>query len=101
MGHYPFTLFNCVTALILALALVVAWARLRRPLDVSWPLVIYALIAIYALAFSGGLNLYWVGAAVIFAVTVRAGLYPRITRWGEWIALAYIVWRCLGLILMW
>src|ERR1035438_4294945 len=54
MGHYPFTLFNGITALVLALTLMLVWRRFRGSLAANWPLVCYALIAGYTIGFSGG-----------------------------------------------
>ena len=101
MGHYPFTLFNGLTALMLAWALVLVWRRFRGTQSANWPLAIYAAMAGYTIGFSGGLNPYWVAAAVICAIAIRLGFYPRQVRWAETIALAYVAWRCVGLLLMW
>jgi hypothetical protein len=51
--------------------------------------------------FSGGLNPYWVAAGVACAVAIRLGFHPRQVRWVEAIPLAYVAWRCVGLLLMW
>jgi hypothetical protein len=101
MGHYPFTLFNGITVFVLALALLLVWRRFRGALEANWPLVCYAAIAGYMIGFSSGLNPYWVGAGVACAVAIRLGFYPRQVRWVEAIALGYVAWRCVGLVLMW
>jgi len=98
---YPFTLFNGITAFILALTLLLAWRRFRGSLAANWPLLCYAAIAGYTMAFSDGLNPYLVAAGAACALAVRFGLYPRRVRFLEMIPLAYIAWRCVGLILMW
>jgi hypothetical protein len=101
MGHYPFTLFNGATVLVLAMAVAIAWRRWRGSLAANWPLACYALIAGYTFGFSGGLNPYWVAAGAACAVAVRLGFYPRQARLVEAIPLAYVAWRCVGLLLMW
>ena len=101
MGHYPFTLFNALTLLVLALALIIEWRRRRGPLTANWPLAGYAAIAGYTIAFSRGLNPYWVAAGAACAVAIRLGFYPRQLRWVEAVALAYVAWRSIGLLLMW
>jgi len=101
MGHYPLTLFNGITVLVLALALLLVWRRFGGRLDTNWPLVCYAVIAAYTIGFSGGLNPYWVAAGVACAVAIRVGFYSRQVRWLEAVALGYVAWRCVGLLLMW
>jgi len=101
MGHYPFTLFNGVTSLVLSLTLLIWWGRFRGRLAANWPLACYALIVGHTLAFSGGLNPFWVAAGVLCALAIRLGFYARQVRWFEMIPLAYIAYRCVGLVLMW
>jgi len=101
MGHYPFTLFNAITAPVLALTLILVWRRFRGALAANWPLACYAAMAAYTLGFSGGLNPYWVTAGVACGVAIRFGFYPMVVRWVEAIPLAYVAWRCVGLLLMW
>lgn len=101
MGYYPLTLFNGITVLVLALALLLVWRRVRGSLAANWPLACYAVIASYTIGFSGGLNPYWVAAGAACAVAIRLGFYPRQVRWVEAIPLGYVAWRCLGLLLMW
>lgn len=101
MGHYPFTLFNGVTFLVLLLAILVAWRRFRGALRANWPLVCYLAIIGYTAAFHFGLNPYWVAAGVVCALAIRFGLYPAQVRLAELIPLGYVAWRCVGLILMW
>jgi len=101
MGHYPLTLFNGITAFLLALTLLLVWWRIRGALAANWPLVCYAIITGYTIGFPGGLNPYWVTAGVACAVAIRLGFYPRQARWVEAIPLGYVAWRCVGLLLMW
>ncbi|MGD0365412.1 MAG: hypothetical protein ABSC93_31400 [Bryobacteraceae bacterium] len=101
MGHYPFTLFNGVTVLVLVFTIVLVWRRFRGSLAANWPLAVYAAVVCYTIVFSGGLNPYWVAAGVFCAVAIRVGFYARHMRWAEAIVLAYVASRSLGLLLMW
>jgi hypothetical protein len=101
MGHYPFTPFNGITVLVLALVLLLAWRRYRGPLADNWPLICYAGIAAYTIGFHGGLNPYFVAAGVACALAIRLGFCPRYARWAEAIPLGYVAWRCVGLLSMW
>jgi hypothetical protein len=101
MGHYPFTLFNGITGLVLALTPMLVWRRFRGALAANWPLVCYAAIAAYTMGFSGGLNPYWVAAGVACGAAIRLGFHPRQLRWVEAIPLGYVAWRCVGLLSMW
>jgi len=101
MGHDPFTLFNGITLFLLVLTAMLAWQRFRGSLTSNWPLVYYVMIAGYALGFRGALNPYWIAAGVACALAIRFGLYPSRARLVEAIALGYVAWRCVGLLLMW
>ena len=101
MGHYPFTLFNAITAVILILTLLVAWRRFRGALASNWPLAYYLLLIAFTFTFSYGLNPYWVAAGVACGLAIRLGFRPSRLRFVELIPLAYVAWRSVGLILMW
>ncbi len=101
MGHYPFTLFNGITLLVLAFTLLLAWRRFRGSPAANWPLVYYAAAAGYTIGFRGGLNGYWVAAGAACALAIRLRLEPSRVRLLELLPLAYIAWRSAGLILMW
>jgi hypothetical protein len=101
MEYFRFTTFNCITLLVLALTIVLAWRRFAGPLMANWPLAYYAALVAYTLGFSGGLNPYWVAAGVACGLAIRCGLYPARVRLAELVPLAYVTWRCVGLVLMW
>jgi hypothetical protein len=101
MGHYPFTLFNAITAFVLALTVMLMWRRVRGAPAANWPLVCYAVMVAYTICFSGGLNPYWVAAGVACGLAIRLGFHPSRLRWAEAIPLGYVAWRCLALLLMW
>jgi hypothetical protein len=101
MGHYPFTPFNGITLLVLALTVWAVWQRFRGPLGSNWPLVCYGVMAGYTAGFSGGLNPYWVAGGAACALAIRFGLYPTRVRLVEMLPLGYVAWRSVALILMW
>lgn len=101
MGHYPFTLFNIITALVMAVTVLLLWRRVRGATTSNWPLVYYAILAAYAMGFSGSMNPYWVGLGAACGIGIRLEYYPRLLRWPETAALAYVVWRCVALLAMW
>jgi len=101
MGHYPFTLFNGLTVLVLAFTVLVVWARFRGAFSANWPLLCYAAIVAYTIEFSGGLNPYLVAAGAACGLAIRLGFHARRMRWVEVVALGYAAWRCVGLLLMW
>jgi hypothetical protein len=101
MGHYPFTLFNAFSALIILLTLLLLWHRFAGSLFSNWPLAYYTALFGYTLLFSRGLQPYGVAVAAACALAIRFGLYAERVRLLEAIPLAYVMWRCLGLILLW
>ncbi|HLY20198.1 MAG TPA: hypothetical protein VKR61_23385 [Bryobacteraceae bacterium] len=101
MGHYPFTLFNGISLLMLALTIAVVWQRFRGRPGSNWPLLYYAAIGGYTLGFSGGLHPWWVMAGAACAAAIRFGLYAATVRLVELVPLGYVAWRLAGLVLMW
>ncbi|HWB95489.1 MAG TPA: hypothetical protein VG672_02270 [Bryobacteraceae bacterium] len=101
MESFRFTLFNDLTLLLMAVTISMAVLRLRRRTGSRWPLGYYAVLLGYTFGFQGGLNPY----AVV--VTAAAGLLPQFhldhkaARGVELAGFAYILWRALGLILLW
>ncbi|MGA2133913.1 MAG: hypothetical protein ABSH50_16595 [Bryobacteraceae bacterium] len=101
MGHYPFTLFNAATTLVMFLTIWLVAARWRGALASNWPLIYYVAVVTYTIGFSGGMNPYWVAAGVACGLAIRCGLAARYVRFLELAPLAYITWRCVALLFMW
>ena len=101
MGHYPFTLFNGLTLLILLLAAAVVWLRFRGPAASNWPLVCYGVMGAYTAGFSGGLNPYWVAAGAVCAVFLRFARGVGWLQFVELVPLGYVAGRAFGLLMMW
>ena len=101
MGHYPYTVFNGITLLILLLTAMEAWWRFGRSLRSNWPIVYYMAAIAYTFVFSYSLNPYGVAAGAACAIAIRLGFQPARIRFLELIALGYIGYRCIALLLMW
>jgi hypothetical protein len=99
--HYPFTLFNCITAAVLIATLLMFRHRFAGDFRANWPLGYYAAVGSYSAGFAGSLNPFWVAAGAACAVVIRLGVYPRGVRFAELLPLAYVAWRCVALLLMW
>jgi hypothetical protein len=100
MEYFRFTLFNSITLFVLGLTLVLVWRRFAGK-PVNWPFAYYAAVVGYTIAFSYGLNPYWVVFGVICALAIRFGFQPGRVRLLELLPLGYVTWRCIGLVLMW
>ncbi len=101
MGHYPFTLFNGITAVLLIATAVVIWRTWRSAAGPRWRIAYYAAAAAHGLIFKGGLNECCIAAGAVCAFAVAFGRVPMRLRFAELIPLAYIAYRCVGLIMMW
>ena len=101
MGHYPFTVFNGITLLVVALTIAVVWLRFRGWPASGWPLACYAVIVGYTIGFSGGLNRYWVAGGAACALAIRFGIFPTLARLVELLPLGYVAWRSVALLFMW
>jgi hypothetical protein len=101
MEYFRFTLFNSITLLMMALTAVVAVHRFRGRHSSNWPLVYYAVLLGYTFGFEGGLRPEMVLAGLGCAVSIRFGFFWKVVRVGELVVLGYVLWRCLGLIMMW
>lgn len=101
MEYFRFTLFNDLTLLLMALTIGVAALRLRGPAASNWPLVYYAVVLGYTFGFGGSLSKYPVFVTVAAGLLLRFRLDAKAVRGVELAGLAYILWRSVGLILLW
>ena len=99
------TTFNLLTFVLLVGTFWVGFSRFTRGLESNWPLVYYLLVVAHLKAFEGGLNPYWVYIGVVSGLLLRfefmGGIILKMVWAVELATSAYIVWRCLSLILMW
>ncbi len=99
------TLFNSITLFIMAATLWMAWARFRFRLGGAWFALYYLLILGFWVGFDGSLNTWWVGFGVAAALLLRSGVvrgtFRRGVRAAELAFFGYVLWRGLGLLLLW
>lgn len=100
MEYFRFTLFNNITLLIMGLTLALAFARWRGIQRSSWPLLYYAVLAAYAVGFDGSLNKWLVAAGLACGILLRFRKIWQI-RFLEVMIIVYVLWRTLGLLLLW
>lgn len=100
-----FTLFNCITLLIMALASGVGVSRWKGNMRGTWPLLCYLLIAAFWKFFPGSLNTWLVMTGIVCGLLLRfaplGGWLLMGVRVAEALVLAYIVVRGVGLLLGW
>jgi len=97
---FRFTLFNSITLLVMAATLWTAYARWRFRPESNWFALYYLLILGFWFGFDGSLNTWWVLAGVAAGVLLRAKWIgpPRLLELAFFL---YVLWRCLGLLLLW
>src|SRR5262245_39399465 len=101
MEYFRFTLFNCLTLSVMALPVVVAVNRWRGKVRGNWALCYYAVLLGSAFGFRGGLDPAWVLTGVAIALGVRYSPWGAALRCAETGVFVCVLWRCLGLILLW
>ena len=94
-----FPIFNSITLFIMAATLWTAYARFPFRPESNWFALYYLLIFGYWMGFDGSLNSWWVAAGVAAAVLVKAGW--KGARVLELVFFGYVLWRGLGLLLLW
>jgi hypothetical protein len=99
------TLFNSITLFLMAVTLGMAVARFRFRLEGAWFALYYLLILGFWLGFDGSLNTWWVASGAAAALLLRSGVVHGIFRNGaraaELAFFGYVLWRGLGLLLLW
>ena len=98
----PFTL---ITAVLMGLTIWLGMSRFRIKLESNWPLFYYLFLVGHLKAFEGGLDPYVVYVGVVSALLLRfeflGGWFLKIVRVVEIFVLAYVIYRCFALIMMW
>ncbi len=102
---FPMTLFNSITLLIMAAAVATGFARWRCRIDSNWFAAPYALFGGFWFGFDGSLNTWWMLAGACAAIVLRASpKRPPVrvaARLLELAFLVYVLWRGVGLLLLW
>jgi hypothetical protein len=103
--YFPITLFNVVTLFLMAATVLIAIKRFTLRVDSNWPLVYYALLVAYWRGFTYTLDNYWVLAGVLCGLVLRfeflGGAAEKLIRAVELAVFAYVIFRCVKLILLW
>lgn len=101
----PLTPFNVIAFCMLALTLWVALVRYSHGTSSNLPLLYWLGIIAHMKFFEGGYEPRWVLAGTACALIVRFEfLSPAIMKTlqlGELAAMGYVLWRTVGLILLW
>jgi hypothetical protein len=102
---FRFTLFNSITLLVMAATLWTGFARWRFRVDSNWFALYYFLILGFWFGFDGSLNTAWTMAGVAAAIVLRANPKRATVLNGarvlEAVFFGYVLWRGLGLLLLW
>lgn len=102
--YFRFTLFNAITLMVLVATLAMAYERLRGRLKTPLLIGYYAFIALYWFAFNGAIGTLWLVFGLLVAAVLRIqvlrGSMLRAAQIGEYVFLAYVLWRAAALILM-
>jgi hypothetical protein len=103
--YFRLTLFNGITLLLFALTAFMVYARFRFRTDSTWPLLYYVVVLGYYRGFYYSLNGYWVILGVACAFLLRFEFLGRIpltiVRCAELLFFGYVLWRTVGLLLLW
>ena len=103
--YFPITLFNVVTLFLMAVTAFIAVKRFTFRVDSNWPLVYYVVLIAYWRGFPYTLENYWVLGGVLCALLLRfeflGGAAVKLIRAVELAVFAYVMLRCVKLILMW
>ena len=102
---YYLTLFNFITLMLMGLTVWLGVSRQRSKLESNWPLLYYVLLVGYLKFFEGSLDPYMVFVGVVSSLFLRfefmGGWFLKFVRGTELFILAYVVYRCFALIMMW
>jgi|SRR5579859_3693894 len=103
--YFPITLFNIVTLLLMAATVFIAVKRFTLRVDSNWPLVYYGVLIAYWRGNSYTLDNYWVLAGLLCGLLLRfeflGGAVEKLIRGVELAVFAYVIFRCVKLILLW
>ena len=103
--YFSFTVFNIVTLLLLAATVLVAVKRFTLHMDSNWPLIYYSAVIAYWRWFNYSFDNYWVlaglGCALLLRFEFLGAAVVKLIRAVELVIFAYIILRCVKLILLW
>ena len=99
------TPFNVINFCLLGLIGLVAWIRYAHGHESNMPLVFWVAVVAHMKMFEGGFDYRWVLAGGFSALVLRFEFVNKtlanLVQLGEFVALVYLVWRTVGLMLLW
>ncbi len=103
--EFRLTLYNGILLFLMALTGWVVFARSRfNPLS-RWFFLYYLVLLLFSAAFPYSLNVYWMAAGVAAAVVIRFAYKRSLVREAgrvlEVVFCGYVLWRGLGLLMLW
>jgi len=102
---FQLTGFNFVTLALIGLTIWIIVSRFTFKLESNWPLFYYLFVVGYLKAFEGSLDPYLVYVGVVAGLFLRfefmGGVFLKFVRGTELAVLAYVIYRCFALIMMW
>jgi hypothetical protein len=91
-------LADFVPLIVIGLTIWLMRARFASPIDISWPLVYYAFLVIFARYNEGEFGALWIFGGVLCALFLRyefmAGLALKAFRVGEFFVHLYVILGC-------
>jgi hypothetical protein len=101
----PATPFNVINAVILIFTIWVIFARYSHAFGRNLPLLYWAAVIAHTKFFGGGYDVRWVLGGTVCCLLLRFEFMNerlvRLVQAGEYLALGYVVWRTIGLLLRW
>ena len=101
----PATPFNLINTVVLILTIWMIFIRYSRASGSNLPLLYWAAVIAHTKFFGGGYDVRWVLGGTICCLLLRFEFMRdpmvRVVQVGEYLALGYLLWRTIGLILMW
>ena len=102
---YLLTLTNLFALVLMGLTVWLAVSRQTTRLGTNWPLLYYVFLVGFLKVFEGSLDPYMVFVGLVSALFLRfefmGGWFLKFVRGVELFILAYVIYRCFALILMW
>jgi hypothetical protein len=99
------TPFNVINFCLLGLIGLVAWIRYAHGHESNLPVLFWLAVVAHMKMFDGGFDYRWVAAGGVSALILRFEFVNKtlanIVQVAEFAALVYLVWRTVGLMLLW
>ncbi|MCX6591905.1 MAG: hypothetical protein NTZ56_10295 [Acidobacteria bacterium] len=101
----PLTPFNVINFCLIGLIGMVAWFRYAHGHESNVPVLFWGGVVVHMKMFEGGFDYRWVIAGAASALVLRFEFMnramARVVQLAESVVLVYLVWRTVGLMLLW